>query len=229
MSFFVKKVIDEWGGVTYQPTSAGFTALVILMILVLLGGVALFGGKKKFSTKQLAFSALAVALAMVTSLVKILQMPMGGYVTLMSMLFIALVGYWFGLGAGMTAGFAFGILQMMIDPYIISVPQMLVDYVFAFMALGLSGLFCNARHGLTKGYIASVLGRYFFAFLSGWIFFGAYAADAGFKYAPVYSLAYNGAYLGAEAILTLIVINIPPVRQALERVRRYAREEGRLK
>ena len=62
---------------------------------------------------------------------------MGGYVTLMSMLFIALVGYWFGLGAGMTAGFAFGILQMMIDPYIISVPQMLVDYVFAFMALGL--------------------------------------------------------------------------------------------
>ena len=224
MSFFFNKSVDEWGGVVYTPTTAGFTVMVIIMLAVLLLGVALFGGKKKFSTKQLAFSALAIALATVTSFIKLWHMPMGGSVTLLSMLIISLVGYWYGLGAGLTAAFAYGDLQMVIDPYIISIPQMLVDYIFAFAALGLSGVFSKAKNGLTKGYILAILGRYFFAFLSGWIFFGIYASDYGFKSGVVYSLAYNGAYIGAEALLTLIVINIPPVKNALARVKRYATE-----
>lgn len=167
MSFFA-----TYDGSSYQLTTAGFTALVIIMIAILLIGCAIFGGKKKFSAKQLAFSAMAIALAMVTSMIKLFDMPMGGSVTLLSMLFIVLIGYWYGLGAGLTAAFAYGILQLVVDPYIISVPQMLVDYLFAFGALGLSGLFSKSKHGLIKGYIAGVLGRYFFAFLSGWIFFG---------------------------------------------------------
>ena len=63
-----------------------------------------------------------------------------------------------------------------------------------------------------------VLGRYFFAFLSGMIFFGTYAADYNMA-APIYSLAYNGAYLGAEAVLTLILIGIPPVNKALAKIK----------
>ena len=47
-----------------------------------------------------------------------------------------------------------------------------MDYVLAFGALGLSGLFCNAKHGLIKGYIIGIIGRYVFAVLSGWLFFG---------------------------------------------------------
>lgn len=98
---------------------------------------------------------------------------------------------------------------------------MLVDYVFAFGALGLSGLFYNSRHGLIKGYLVGVLGRYFFSFLSGWIFFGTYAPE-GFPNAAVYSLAYNGAYLGAEALITVIIIAIPPVSKALASVKQQA-------
>ena len=131
MSFFA-----TYDGSSYQLTTAGFTALVIIMIAILLIGCAIFGGKKKFSAKQLAFSAMAIALAMVTSMIKLFDMPMGGSVTLLSMLFIVLIGYWYGLGAGLTAAFAYGILQLVVDPYIISVPQMLVDYLFAFGALG---------------------------------------------------------------------------------------------
>lgn len=225
MSFFINKSVDEWGGVVYTPTVAGFTALVIIMLAVFLLGVALFGGKRKFSAKQLAFSALAIALATITSAIKIINMPMGGAVTLLSMLIISLVGYWFGLGAGLTAAFAYGVLQMVIDPYIISFPQMMVDYIFAFTALGLSGVFSNAKkNGLTKGYILAILGRYFFSFLSGWIFFGVYAADYGYKSAVVYSLLYNGAYIGAEAVITLIIINIPAVKNGLARVKKYATE-----
>lgn len=150
MSFFA-----TYDGSSYQLTTAGFTALVIIMIAILLIGCAIFGGKKKFSAKQLAFSAMAIALAMVTSMIKLFDMPMGGSVTLLSMLFIVLIGYWYGLGAGLTAAFAYGILQLVVDPYIISVPQMLVDYLFAFGALGLSGLFSKSKHGLIKGMICS--------------------------------------------------------------------------
>ena len=225
MSFFATEVTDEWG-TSYQLTTAGFTVLVIAMIAVLLIGCAIFGGKKKFSTRQLAFSAMAIALAFATSFLKIIHMPMGGSVTLFSMLFIVLIGYWYGLGAGLTAATAYGILQLVIDPYIISVPQMLVDYVFAFGALGLSGIFSKSKfkYNLVLCYISGVLGRYFFAFLSGWIFFATYTPEF-FNSAVVYSLAYNGAYLGLEALITLILLALPPVNKALAYVKTLAVKE----
>ncbi len=219
MSFFITSSVDEWGTTTYTPTMAGYTALVFLMIALVILGCWLFGGKRRLSTQQLAFSAMAIALATVTSMIKLFHLPMGGSITLFSMLFITLIGYWFGLGAGLTTAVAYGVLQLIIDPYILSLPQMLVDYIFAFGALGLSGLFSNAKNGLYKGYIAGVLGRYFFATLSGVIFFGAYASGM-FEGKPLlYSLAYNGLYLGAEAVLTLIILAIPQVRKALAAVK----------
>ncbi len=48
-------VFATYDGSSYQLTTAGFTALVIIMIAILLIGCAIFGGKKKFSAKQLAF------------------------------------------------------------------------------------------------------------------------------------------------------------------------------
>ena len=221
MSFFVTPYVDEYGDTTYNLTTAGYTGLIILFIALLLLGAAIFGNKKKMSTKQLVFSAMAIALATVTSMIKLFEMPMGGSVTLFSMLFIVLIGYWYGLGGGLTVAIAYGVLQLLLDPYILSFPQMLVDYILAFGALGLAGIFHNSKHGLIKGYIVAVLGRYFFSFLSGWIFFGMYAPD-NFPNAVVYSLAYNGSYLGAEALITLIVFAIPPVAKALQTVKNQA-------
>jgi thiamine transporter len=226
MSFFATPFVDEWGDTTYQLTTAGYTALVVIMLAVLLLGCAIFGTKKQFSAKQLAFSAMAIALAMVTSMIKLIHMPMGGSVTLFSMLFIVLIGYWFGLGSGLTTAVAYGILQLVVDPYILSIPQMLVDYIFAFGALGLAGIFWKnkSRYSLILCYLAAVLGRYFFAFLSGWIFFGTYAGYYGFNSGVVYSLAYNGAYIGLEALFTLILIAIPPVNKALAYVKTIAQK-----
>ena len=200
MSFFAIPVTDEYG-VTYQLTTAGYTVLVIAMIAALLVGCAIFGSKKKFSAKQLTFSAMAIALAMVTSLLKLVNMPMGGSVTLFSMLFIVLIGNWYGIGVGLTTGLAYGILQLVIDPYIISLPQMLLDYIFAFGALGLSGIFSQSKNGLIKGYFLAVVGRFMFSTLSGYIFFPTFMPEF-FDSAIIYSICYNGAYIGAEAILT---------------------------
>ncbi len=223
MSIFATEIVDEEWGNYFELTGAGYGVLVAVMILVLLLGCVISNpaGKKKIGTKQLVFSAMAMALAMVTSMIKLVDMPMGGSVTLCSMLFICLIGYLFGLRTGLTAAVAYGVLQLVVDPYIISIPQMLTDYLLAFGALGLSGLLSNKKHGLVGGYLLGVLGRYFFAFLSGMIFFGSYASDYNMS-APVYSLVYNGAYLGAEAVVTVILLLLPPVSKGLAKVKNMA-------
>lgn len=167
---------------------------------------------------------MAIALAFVTSFIKFLHLPMGGSITLFSMFFICLIGYWYGLRVGLMAAVAYGILQMVVDPYIISVPQMLCDYIFAFGALGLSGVFSNAKHGLIKGYLLGVVGRYVFSFLSGLIFFGQFAPEG--MHPAVYSASYNGIYIFTEAILTIIIISIPAVSKALTNVKNLATQES---
>lgn len=222
MSFFASKVDDGYGGFVYLPTAAGYAALVVIIIalLVMIGLVKSRQRSNKISTKQITFSALAIALAMVTSYLKLVSMPMGGSITLFSMLFICLIGYWYGLRAGLMCGIAYGVLQMLIDPYVISLPQMFVDYICAFGALGLAGFGHGKKHGLVIGYAIGVCGRFVFAVLSGLIFFASYAPDT---MGPlVYSVAYNGSYLGAEAIITIILVMLPPVAKALEHVRKLA-------
>lgn len=229
-------VVNDWDEVTYVPTVLGNVILGILIVLLLAIATILarkFTSKKtedapekttssgKLTVKQLAFCAMAVALGTVLSNIKVFHFPTGGSITLLSMLIIALPGYWFGLGAGIVTGVAYGILQLLIDPYVLYPMQLVVDYILAFGGLGLSGLFSNSKNGLIKGYCAGVLGRYIFAVLSGWIFFGAYAWD-GWGALP-YSLAYNAIYIFAEAAVTIIILLLPPVKKAFAKITTLAR------
>lgn len=224
LKLFAKAVDDGYGGKMYVPTTLGYVAIIAAIVIALLIASSLIIGKreKKVSAKQLAVSAICVALAFLTSNIKLFSFPFGGSVTLLSMLFICVIGYWYGFGAGILTGVAYGFLQMIVDPYVLTLPQLLVDYPFAFGALGLSGIgyHFDKKHkygGLLIGYICGVLGRYFFAFISGWIFFGEYAWK-GWG-AVAYSLAYNGAYLGAEAAITIVIIAIPYVQRAFKNVK----------
>lgn len=178
------------------------------------------GRSTSSAVKKLIFSATGIALGMVTSYIKVWDMPMGGSVTLLSMLFICLIGYWFGARYGILTGAAFGILQFLIDPYVLSIPQVLFDYPLAFGALGLSGFFSNRKYGLQIGYVVGVLGRFIFSTLSGVIFFAAYAPEGMNPW--VYSALYQGTYLGTEGIITLIIISLPPVAKALDMVKKQA-------
>ena len=201
-------------------TTAGYvlTAVAVFALLILISTLA--GKKKTVNAKQLAFAAGALALAIVTSYIKLFQLPMGGSVTLFSMFFITLIGYWYGPTVGLMAGVAYGLLQMILDPYIVSIPQMLIDYPFAFGALGLAGFFSEKKNGMIIGYIVSVLGRFVFSVLSGVIFFGMYAPEGMSPF--VYSVTYNGSYLAAEAAITLILLCVPAVRKALATVKTQA-------
>lgn len=220
---FYEVVVNDWGETTYVPTTLGNVVLAVI-IIALLALAMLFIKKNthtpKLSAKQLVFCAAAIGLGTVLSNIKLYHFPTGGSITLLSMLIICLPGYWFGLGAGLLTGVAYGILQMLIDPYILFPAQLVVDYLLAFGALGLSGIFHNAKAGILKGYITAVLGRYAFAVLSGWIFFGTYAWE-GWGALP-YSLVYNAIYIFAEAAVTILILLLPPVKNALAQVKKLA-------
>lgn len=223
--FFAIQTKNSWDEDVFQLTTGGIITVVVLIVALI--AIALFlhhrKGAQVRSTKQLVFSAVAMALGIVTSMVKLFDLPMGGSVTLFSMLFIVLIGYWYGPVSGIMTAVAYGLLQFVIEPVFYTIPQMLVDYPLAFGALGLSGFFQNSKHGLIKGYLFGVFGRYVFAFLSGLLFFAAYAEGSGMS-APIYSLVYNGSYLITEAVITLIIIAIPAVNKALNHVKKMACE-----
>ena len=139
------------------------------------------------------------------------------------MLFIVLIANWYGAGTGILVGFVYGILQFMQEPYFLSVLQVCCDYLLAFAALGLAGFFYKKKHGLVIGYIVGVLGRGVFNALAGYLFWMEYMPENFPKsLAALYPVIYNFSFLLAEAVLTLIVINIPAVRNALNRVRMMA-------
>ena len=197
--------------------------ICLLLIAVLRAGVMFLAGRRsRLSVKQLAVCAMSLALGPIVSNLKLFSFPWGGSVTLLSMLVICLPGYFFGLGAGIMTGVAYGVLQLLVDPYVLFPLQLVVDYLLAFGALGLSGLFTNAKHGLIKGYLTGVLGRYVFAVISGWIFFGTYAWE-GWPALP-YSLVYNGIYIFAESVITLVILAIPAVSKMMGNLKKTAVE-----
>ena len=80
----------------------------------------------------------------------------------------------------------------------------------------------HLQYALEHGYIAGVIGRFVFATISGVVFFAAYAPEGMSPLA--YSAGYQASYLVPEAIITLIIICIPPVSHALAEVRKRAVE-----
>ena len=181
--------------------------IVVLLILIMMGGK---NSEKKTDIKALTVSALMIALATVLGQIKVFEMPQGGAVTLFSILPIAVCGYLLGTRRGVMAGFCVGLINLIFGPYVIHPVQLLMDYPIAFGAVGLAGITRNYRNGLTSGYIIGLIGRYICAGLSGVIFFGSYAPE-GFN-AWTWSLWYNLTYLAAEGLLTVLIINIPPVK-----------------
>ena len=93
MSFFLTYAADSE---EYLLKPAGYGLLIILLAALLfviykLGKVSL--KTQKMQTKQLVTCSAAMALAVVTSYIKVASLPFGGSITLFSMMFICLIGY----------------------------------------------------------------------------------------------------------------------------------------
>ncbi len=169
-----------------------------------------------WGVRAIAEIGVAIALAAVLSWLAQafpLRMPQGGSFGL-EMLPILFIAVRRGVLPGIVAGGLFGLLQLTGvagTPYIYHPLQALLDYPLAFAALGLAGLVPVGRmddvHNLPRLIAAVTLGagsRLAFHFLSGLIFFAAYAP--GWEAPWLYSITYNLLYLLPSAIVTAICL-----------------------
>jgi len=202
------------------------TLLVVSVLLFFIGGgllITRFSNTQKLERIQqskismLTFSALCIALATVLSHIRLFQMPQGGSVTAFSMLPIVLVGYWYGTKAGISAGFVYGLLRLMLGATVFHPVQFLLDYPVAYAALGAFSMFRGKRFGLQVSYFAGATGRFLCSFIAGIVFFGHFAPEG--QHVWVYSAVYNMTYILPEIIVTIIVISMPPVAKAIEHLR----------
>ena len=161
-------------------------------------------------TRALTEGALFVALAFVLSFVKLYQLPNGGSLTpaMFPILFYSLR---FGVGRGLTAGFVFGLLQLLFDgAYAWGWQSMILDYLLAFAPLGLAGLFRGKAWGIFPGTILGCLGRYLVHHISGITIYRIIEPTAvpglgTYDNPHLYSLVYNGSYMIPNMLLALIL------------------------
>jgi len=115
----------------------------------------------KIKTKKLTLSAVLIALSAVLSMVKVVELPLGGSVTLLSMLPVAMIGICYGTGWGMFCSLLYALLQIVLDAgklmgYGMTVGTwvgcLVFDYILAFGALGLKNCaldyFLDYREGI---------------------------------------------------------------------------------
>lgn len=121
----------------------GLTTWIMLGALVALGLILLAAARsgKKWNAKVLAYAALSIALSFVLSYIRLFRMPQGGSITPGSMLPLMLFAAAFGVGPGVVAGLAYGLLQYLQGGDFLNVWQFLLDYPIAFAALGLAGVY----------------------------------------------------------------------------------------
>ncbi len=201
---------------------------------------------KRISVRRLTESAMLLAVAIVLELVSkmfIPEQPFGGQLTVVSMLPVVLISYRYGMKWGFLTAFAYALLEMAIggktvaaafqpgyfgDGTLIGSALLMcgLDYVLAYTALGLGGIFRNKIQkpglALMAGSLVALGARYLCHILSGYILFSGYAewyfTQEGFpqwgaslvgSLSPqllgiVYSVVYNGMYMVPEMIFTAI-------------------------
>jgi len=165
----------------------------------------------KLGARDIAEMSGVIALSTVLSMVKVFSLPQGGSVTAGSMVPILWFSLRKGAKVGCMAGAIYGLVQLVLEPYVYNLAQGLLDYPIAFGALGLAGLF--KRYSVV-GAAAGIAGRFVAHFLSGIIFFAEYAPEGMSPMA--YSAIYNGSYLGIEMIISGIFVYLLSKTRAFE-------------
>ena len=171
-----------------------FTLLVLAAIVI---GMSV--SRKTWNAKSLAFAALSIALSFILSYIKIFRMPNSGSVTLASMLPLMLFAASYGVGPGLLAGAAYGLLQYLQGGWFVHPIQFLLDYPLAFALIGLAGLYkympkAWSQWSIYAAMVLGALGRCISATLAG-IFY--------WETAPWASLVYNGAYLVPDTLICI--------------------------
>ena len=175
-------------------------------------------GRVRWTARMIANAALCLALAFVLSYIKLFDLPQGGAVTAASLLPIIAFAYSYGLAPGLVVGVAYGLLQMIQDPWIVSPVQAILDYPLAFACIALAAVARKLPDswGWLAGIALGGVGRFVCHVLSGVVFFAEYAEGTGLS--PfVYSVSYNS-FVFVDLAICAVVMAFPQVRRALKRM-----------
>lgn len=214
-----------------------------------------------FNTKRLTTTAMMLAVATVLALVcayiPFLNLPFGGGFTIASMLPLVIISYMYGVKWGLFSGFVYSIIQLLLGHSTVmalftpgtddfqgigaAILICLIDYVLAYTALGLGGIFRDRAkskaRALVLGVILALGIRYLCHVISGCIFYGIWAewffsqegfplgaqildTFSGFGLSLLYSIVYNGLFMLPEILITAVAA-IPSARI------RYIKKESR--
>ena len=181
----------------------GVTGWISLFTLIILAAimVGMSISRKTWTAKSLAYAALSIALAFVLSYVKLFRMPNSGSVTLASMLPLMLFSAAYGVGPGLLASAAYGLLQYVQGGWFVHPIQFLLDYPLAFALIGLAGVYkllpkAWSKWSLYAVMVLGALGRCLSATLAGVLYWDT---------APWASLVYNGAYLLPDTLICIVL------------------------
>ena len=163
----------------------------------------------KQTTKKLTVSAIFIALSTVLSLIPLVQMPLGGKLTPLSMLPVCLIGLMYGTKYAIIPCLAYGFIQTFLGGVFgwgLSLGQLIacvmLDYVVAYGCMALTGLYRKKSvFWICLSVANAMMGRFVCHFLSGCILFKTFDV---FNNPYLYSFLYNGAYMLPEMILTCI-------------------------
>lgn len=190
---------------------ASIFTLVGLIILIL---AFVYIKKITINTRMIVHIGLMLALTVVLHNIRLYHMPQGGSITLGAMIPILLIAFRYGPVGGYLAGFVYGLINLIQDPYILHPVQVLFDYPLPYMALGLAGYF---KDRILLGTIVATCGRFLCHFISGSVFFASYAPAGMSPY--WYSMVFNATYLVPELIICLVILRVLPVRRMLSQMK----------
>ena len=174
---------------------------------------------KKTNTKMLAESAVMLALAFALSSAKLFEMPLGGSVTVASMLPIMLVSFKWGNKTGLMTAFLYSVTQALqalaegnVFPYCEGMDTLIIcivfDYIFPFTILGLAGAFYGRFKNTNVDFIVGasfvVFLRFCSHFITGVYIWDQWAPEGMGKY--LYSFLYNGGFLGVDFAILMVVL-----------------------
>ena len=198
-------MLENFFTISESPTT--LIALIGIFILILF---FIRARKIKLTTKILINISLMLAIAIVLQYFSIYHFPQGGAVTFGSMIPIIFISLRYGVSVGIFAGFVFGLINILQDPFILHPIQVLFDYPLPFMAIGLAGIF---HEKIILSTILAFAGRFICHFISGIVFFASYAPEG---ISPIiYSLTANATYILPELIICCVILKILPIQRLL--------------
>ncbi len=168
----------------------------------------------KEKTQKLTVSAVLIALSTVLSLIKPVDLPLGGSVTPLAMLPVMLIPLMYGVKWGFFACFVNSVVQMLLSiaevvswglTPLVLISCILLDYILAYTVLGFVGFAKNKGRVAIIGFaLFSLVMRFLMHFVSGTVLFGNF--EEGVWTVIWGSITYNASYMVPEMVTTSLAL-----------------------